>query len=43
MGVPTAGASVKLTLTKKPGEQVSIGFVRGGQKGTATVTLEAQP
>jgi putative serine protease PepD len=33
----------ELTLTKKPGDQVSIGYQRAGTSGTATVTLEAQP
>jgi putative serine protease PepD len=33
----------ELTLTKKPGDQVSIGYERDGRSGTATVTLEAQP
>ena len=33
----------ELTLTKKPGDTVSIGYSRGGQSATATVTLGAQP
>jgi putative serine protease PepD len=33
----------ELTLTKKPGDQVSIGYERDGRSATATVTLEAQP
>jgi putative serine protease PepD len=33
----------ELTLTKKPGDTVSIGYTRAGQSGTATVTLGAQP
>jgi putative serine protease PepD len=33
----------ELTLTKKPGDQVSIAYQRGGQQHTATVTLAAQP
>jgi putative serine protease PepD len=33
----------ELTLTKKPGDQVSIGYQRDGTSATATVTLEAQP
>jgi putative serine protease PepD len=33
----------ELTLTKKPGDMVSIGYHRGGHSATATVTLAAQP
>jgi putative serine protease PepD len=33
----------ELTLTKKPGDTVSIGYSRAGQSATATVTLGAQP
>ena len=33
----------ELTLTKKPGDTVSIEYTRGGQSATATVTLTAQP
>jgi putative serine protease PepD len=33
----------ELTLTKKPGDTVSIGYDRGGHSATATVTLAAQP
>ena len=33
----------ELTLTKKPGDMVSIGYVRGGHSATTTVTLGAQP
>lgn len=33
----------ELTLTKKPGDTVSIGYVRDAQSATATVTLSAQP
>jgi putative serine protease PepD len=33
----------ELTLTKDPGDTVSIGYTRGGQSATATVTLAAQP
>jgi putative serine protease PepD len=33
----------ELTLTKKPGDTVSIGYSRNGQSATATVTLGAQP
>ena len=33
----------ELTLTKKPGDTVSIGYTRDGQTATATVTLAAQP
>jgi putative serine protease PepD len=33
----------ELTLTKKPGDTVSIGYTRAGQSATATVTLGAQP
>jgi putative serine protease PepD len=33
----------ELTLTKKPGDTVSLGYTRGGQSATATVTLGAQP
>ena len=33
----------ELTLTKKPGDTVPIGYARGGQSATATVTLGAQP
>jgi len=33
----------ELTLTKKPGETVSIDYSRDGRSATATVTLAAQP
>jgi putative serine protease PepD len=33
----------ELTLTKKPGDTVSIDYTRDGQPATATVTLAAQP
>ena len=33
----------ELTLTKKPGDTVSIDYTRDGQSATATVTLAAQP
>jgi len=33
----------ELTLTKKPGDTVPIGYTRGGQSATVTVTLAAQP
>ena len=33
----------ELTLTKKPGDTVSIGYTRDGQSAMATVTLAAQP
>ena len=33
----------ELTLTKKPGATVSIGYTRDGRSATATVTLAAQP
>jgi putative serine protease PepD len=33
----------ELTLTKKPGDTVSIGYSRAGQSATATITLGAQP
>jgi putative serine protease PepD len=33
----------ELTLTKKPGATVSIGYSRDGRSATATVTLGAQP
>jgi putative serine protease PepD len=33
----------ELTLTKKPGDTVSIEYARDGQSATATVTLSAQP
>jgi putative serine protease PepD len=33
----------ELTLTKRPGETVEIGYTRNGQQATATVTLGAQP
>jgi putative serine protease PepD len=33
----------ELTLTKKPGDTVSIGYSKAGQSATATVTLGAQP
>jgi len=33
----------ELTMTKKPGDAVSIGYTRDGQSATATVTLAAQP
>jgi len=33
----------ELTLTKKPGDTVSIGYNRAGHSAKATVTLAAQP
>src|SRR5439155_21006688 len=33
----------ELTLTKKPGDTVSIGYDRGGHSAKATVTQAAQP
>jgi putative serine protease PepD len=33
----------ELTLTKKPGDTVSLDYTRAGHSGTATVTLGAQP
>jgi putative serine protease PepD len=33
----------ELTLTKKPGDTVTIGYTRDGQSATATITLAAQP
>jgi S1-C subfamily serine protease len=33
----------ELTLTKKPGDTVTIGFIRDGKTGKATVTLGTQP
>jgi putative serine protease PepD len=33
----------ELTLTKQPGETVSVGYTRDGNQATATVTLGAQP
>jgi putative serine protease PepD len=33
----------ELTLTKKPGDTVSIDYTRAGHSATATVTLSAQP
>ena len=33
----------ELTLTKKPGDTVSVGYSRAGQTATTTVTLGAQP
>jgi putative serine protease PepD len=33
----------ELTLTKKPGDTVSIGYDRAGHSAQATVTLVAQP
>ena len=33
----------ELSLTKKPGDTVSIGYERAGQSATATITLVAQP
>jgi putative serine protease PepD len=33
----------ELTLTKKPGDTVSIGYTRDGHSATTTVTLTAQP
>jgi putative serine protease PepD len=32
-----------LTLTKKPGETVEVGYLRNGQQATTTVTLGTQP
>ena len=34
---------VELTLTKKPGDTVPIGYTRAGHSATTTVTLGAQP
>jgi putative serine protease PepD len=33
----------ELTLTKKPGDTVSVDYTRAGHSSTATVTLAAQP
>ncbi len=33
----------QLTLTKKPGDTVSLGYTRNGKAGTATVALGTQP
>jgi putative serine protease PepD len=33
----------ELTLTKKPGDTVSLEYIRGGRSATATATLAAQP
>ena len=33
----------ELTLIKKPGETVELGYTRDGRAATATVTLAAQP
>jgi putative serine protease PepD len=33
----------ELTLTKKPGDTVSIGYDRAGHSAKTTVTLAAQP
>ena len=33
----------ELTLTKRPGDAISIGYSRNGQAAKATVTLAAQP
>jgi putative serine protease PepD len=33
----------ELTLTKNPGDKVTIGYVRDGRSASTTVTLEAQP
>jgi putative serine protease PepD len=33
----------ELSLTKKPGDTVSLGYARGGQSAKVTVTLGAQP
>jgi putative serine protease PepD len=33
----------ELTLTKKPGDTVTIDYTRNGQSATTTVTLAAQP
>jgi putative serine protease PepD len=33
----------ELSLTKKPGDTVPVGYDRSGQSGTATITLGAQP
>jgi putative serine protease PepD len=34
---------VELTLTKRPGDKVTIGYTRGGASHTATLTLGTQP
>ena len=40
----TSNAQVQeLTLTKNPGDQVDVGYLRGGKEQQATVTLTAQP
>jgi putative serine protease PepD len=33
----------ELTLTKSPGDRVTLDYIRDGRSGSATVTLEAQP
>jgi putative serine protease PepD len=41
---PTSNIQLQeLTLTKKPGDTVAIGYTRAGHSATATVTLSAQP
>jgi PDZ domain-containing secreted protein len=34
---------IAVTLTKRAGDQVKIGYERGGNRATATVTLAARP
>jgi S1-C subfamily serine protease len=45
-GHPQATSNIQLqelTLTKEPGDAVSVEYSRDGQSATVTVTLAAQP
>jgi putative serine protease PepD len=44
-GQPAANADilVKITFTKKPGDKLTVNYLRKGQPQTTTVTLAAQP
>jgi S1-C subfamily serine protease len=39
VAVSHGDALVEATLTKAPGDQVTLGYLRSGTPGTATVTL----
>ena len=44
IGQPNSNIQLEeLTLTKKPGDTVSVEYTRAGQSATTTVTLAAQP
>jgi S1-C subfamily serine protease len=39
----STGQIVSLTLSKRPGDKVNIGYQRNGTAATAALTLTAQP